>query len=806
MRRLFILLSLLLVVVQSSLAVPAKPCTKQIRLQDGSLVTATLCGDENVHFYRLPDGRLAVADQGEVYRVVEREELQDRWSQRLQQRNQRRVQRKDQRRAEKLFEGQKKGLVILVNFTDQRFTCSDLPQVTYNNFFNKRGYNEFGMTGSVRDYFLDQSYGKLDIQFDVIGPVTLSRNMAYYGDNRGQSHDSRPGEMAAEACKKVDPQVNFADYDWDGDGTVDQVFLVYAGYGEAQGGPAASIWPHEWALSASDYGQALTQDGVTIDTYACSCELRGNKGTTIDGIGSACHEFSHCMGLPDMYDTSGDSFGMGNWDLMCSGNYNDDSRTPSGYTAYERWVSGWLEPVEINREIYIQDMKPIEDEPEAYILYNDADHNEFYLLENRQQKGWDAAQQGHGLLVVHVDYDSSAWWHNAVNTNPDHQRMTIIPADGVASASSLVGDPFPGALKKTSLGDTTVPAATLYNQNADGSYFMGKPLDDIVESSDGRISFAAMRGVIFAPEVFEPQMTSPTSFRATWSEVADAKEYEITVTERLAPFATPEEAIMISEKFAGCYSKSAGMSNISGRLDSYLSTPGFTGEYLYTSPNLLKVGRGSNLGKLTTPLISMPNNGDVTIKLHLKPDAVSDKNLVFLFLNVGEKQYTASLKLTTEDDIVLHAEGIDESFSCSIYSPNIIFYVSELTVYDGTFSDEQLGVESNEEESDIAAGQGALRVGPRRLKQYTYTSSTNSYEFTGVDSGSIFYYRVRALTSLGYSRWSEEKVMDMRSASPVLAPVATDTDASWYDLQGRRVEAPKQRGIYIRGGKKVLVR
>lgn len=801
MRRILILFALLLAVVQPSLAVPAKPCVRQIRLLDGSVVSATLCGDENMHFYKLQDGRLAVPEKGDVCRLVDKNEISDRWSRELQQRNSQRMKRREQRRDANRFEGQKKGLVILVNYTDVKFSCSDLPQVTYNDFFNKHGYSDYGMSGSVRDYFYDQSYGKLDIHFDVVGPISLNRNMAYYGENNAKGSDSRPGEMVAEACKKIDPQVNFKDYDWDGDGYVDQVFVVYAGYGAAQGGPDTSIWPHEWGLAFSDYGDVLNLDGVNIHTYACSCELRGSNGKVIDGIGTACHEFSHCMGLPDMYDTKGDNFGMGVWDLMCGGSYNGESRTPSAYTAYERWVSGWLTPTEITDVTYVKDMQPIEDAPEAYILYNDGNRNEYYLLENRQQKGWDASQKGHGLLVVHVDYDSRAWASNTINNEADHQRMTIIPADGVTSSSSLQGDPFPGSLKKTSFGDTTLPAATLYNENLDGSFLMGKPLDDITESADGKISFAAMRGVIFAPEVYEPKMTSATSFIASWSEVKDATSYEIFVTERLAAFATPEEAVMISENFAGCYSKSAGISNISARLDSYLSTKGFTGEYLYTSPFLLKVGRGSNFGKLTTPLLSVPNNGDMTIKLHLKPDTRNAQNLVFLVLNVGDQQFSASIKLQDEDYFVMHADELEDDFTISLYSPNCIFYVSELSVYDGTFTYSQLGLDEYEQSE---SSKQIAQIGPRRLKTYTHTSETNSYEFKDVASGSIFYYRVRAVTPLGYSRWSTETKMDMRSATPILAPATDKKSATYYDLQGR-IAAPTH-GLYIHDGKKVMVK
>ena len=223
--------------------------------------------------------------------------------------------------------------------------------------------------------------------------------------------------MVIEACKKADSSVNFADYDWDGDGYVDQVYVVYAGKGEADGGASTTIWPHEWSLSsASYYGDGsgtLTLDGVKIDTYACGGELNGSTGT-IAGIGTMCHEFSHCLGYPDFYDTdySGGQ-GMGEWDLMDSGSYNgkwngghsdwpemNAGYEPAGYTAFERWCAGWIEPIVLSDPQKITNMKPmggtqeggIVDHGDAYVIYMPGSkktiEGEYYMLENRQQAGW----------------------------------------------------------------------------------------------------------------------------------------------------------------------------------------------------------------------------------------------------------------------------------------------------------------------------------------------------------------------------------------------------------------------------------
>lgn len=398
--------------------------------------------------------------------------------------------------------GQHRGLVVLVNFKDEKMQPAHTRQA-FDDQFNLVGYNKNGNAGSVHDYFLAQSYGQLDVTFDVVGPVTVSKNMASYGGNDSNGEDKDPAGMVYEAiklAKQQNPSLNFKNYDWNNDGEVDQVYLIYAGYGEASdedGSLANTIWPHEWQLSAANYN--LSYDGVTIDTYGCSSELLGNESYPVqmDGIGSACHEFSHCLGLPDLYDTSGSSnpaFGMDSWSLMDYGCYGDDGYKPSGYTSYERWMSGWLTPKRLTEGTSITNMAALTDSPEAYIIYNDNYPDEYYLLENRQQTGSDLMLEGHGLLVLHIDYDEDAWYNNEVNNVKSHQRCSIIAADNKLSSYNLSGDPFPGTSHKTELTDTSRPAASLFHTNAAGTKKMGKPLTNITESATGLISFDFMGG------------------------------------------------------------------------------------------------------------------------------------------------------------------------------------------------------------------------------------------------------------------------------------------------------------------------
>ena len=351
----------------------------------------------------------------------------------------------------------------------------------FQRIANEKDFSNGDFKGSMYDYFYAQSEGKFELTFDVVGPVTVSNTQSYYGSNDSYGNDKHPAEMVIEALKLVDSQVNFADYDWDGDGEVDQVYVVYAGKGEADGGASTTIWPHEWELSAAAYYNdgdgAQTLDGVIIDTYACGGELNGSGN--IDGIGTMCHEFSHCLGYPDFYDTdySGGQ-GMGYWDLMDSGSYNGDGYQPAGYTSYERWMAGWKEPVELTTTTQVANMKALQDGGETYIVYNDGNRNEYFLLENRQFTGWDASLPGEGLLILHVDYSASVWANNKPNDTPSHQRMTWIAADNeyqyttyqgtkYYSFSGMANDPFPyGSVN--AFNKSTTPAAKFYNKNTDG--------------------------------------------------------------------------------------------------------------------------------------------------------------------------------------------------------------------------------------------------------------------------------------------------------------------------------------------------
>lgn len=459
MKRLLLLFAACLLTL-TTWAIPARRYTFTVQQPDGSVITLQLVGDEYFHYYRnVATGEaLTLASDGSYVPLssAEKQTRQKVGQQRRVAANAQRAKRMAKRRADgpnrvggiKPTNGTKKGLVILVNFSDVKMKLSN-PQTAFYNQFNQEGYSLNGHIGSVRDYFKDQSYGNLTIDFDVVGPVTVSRNMDYYGGNDSDGNDNYPATMIGEAVKLADAAgVDFSKYDWDGDKVVDQVYVIYAGYGEAAGGSEDTIWPHEFTLSTSaEWGDgpgALKLDGVTIDTYACSAELAGGSGSNISGIGTACHEFSHCLGFPDFYDTEyKGAFGMDAYDIMAGGSYNGPTgsgEVPSGYTAYERMAAGWLTPTELSGGMTIKGMKDLGSEAEAYVVYNPSKQDEYILFENRKADRWfkylDGQTSGNGLLAIHVDYDETAWTDNTPNNVANHQRMHVIPANKKDAASA----------------------------------------------------------------------------------------------------------------------------------------------------------------------------------------------------------------------------------------------------------------------------------------------------------------------------------------------------------------------------------
>ena len=604
-RRLFGLT--LLTMVVTMMAVPAKKGQwKTLTLSDGTEVSAMLVGDEFGHYWMAPDGNAYTLQNG-FYQQVEANAICNRAKTRRAQVNAQRVKRLPANRVGEVgsYLGPKKGIIILVNFSDKQFKNGN-NNALYTRIANEENFNQGKFKGSMADYFKAQSRGWFELDFDVIGPVTVSKGYAYYGENvnmGGVDEDSHAAEMVIEAVNLAKEEVaDWTPYDWDGDGYVDQVYVVYAGLGEADGGAADTIWPHAYDLqSAKSFGDGTgpvtVGTNLKVNTYACGPELNGSN--MIEGIGTMCHEFSHCLGYPDFYDIdySGGQ-GMGEWDLMDAGSYNGDGYQPAGYTSYERWVAGWMEPIVLEEEDkVVENMKSLQNDGESYIIYNKANHNEYYLLENRQLEGWDASLPSAGLLIIHADYDAQVWAANGPNDDPNHQRMTVVPADGKYQSYTSDGntyftyeglktDPFPQggvtAFNKDfkTYDQVAKKAARLFNKNTNGTYWIDSSVEDIIQNNK-TISF-----------------------------------HFVAIYEGSGGGDIPEGALFY-ESFDECDGTGGNDDQWNGSIASSEFVPdndGWESDKAYGAYQCAKFGTSSKKGAATTPAITISNEAKLTFK------------------------------------------------------------------------------------------------------------------------------------------------------------------------------------------------
>lgn len=377
--------------------------------------------------------------------------------------------------------GSPKALVILVEYSDKKFNISN-PNEYFSNMLHQEGFSDYGGTGSVRDYFLFNSGGKFDPEFDLFGPVTLPNKMSYYGSNDKFGNDQHPEMMAIHACNILDDEVDFSQYDTDGDGYIDNVYIFYAGYGEADGGAATTVWPHSWDIEYSS-SKIPEYDGVKLNHYACSNETDYTTRRP-DGIGTFVHEFSHVMGLPDLYCTAmyGNPFTPGEYSVLDYGPYNNDGRTPPNYSSFERYALSWMDPVEFDRSDYYA-IPDLSTSNLGYILPTEK-KTEFFLIENRQLVNNDRFLPGHGMLVWHIDFQEENWENNTVNNSNSHQLVDIVEADNKRNESSRSGDTFPGKSNVTEFSYLTKPSLCSWAGNE-----LDMAFKDIAESEEGVITF-----------------------------------------------------------------------------------------------------------------------------------------------------------------------------------------------------------------------------------------------------------------------------------------------------------------------------
>lgn len=379
--------------------------------------------------------------------------------------------------------GEQKGLVILVEYQDVGFEYAD--SLYFDRMLNEEGFSDYGSLGSAKDWFVENSGGRFVPEFDVFGPVTLPQRRRYYGQNDREGNDRHPEQMVVDACEALDGLIDFSQYDRDRDGIIDNVFLFYAGIGEHDSNIAEAVWPHSWDFAEARPDTTFVYDGVRLNHYACTCEYPSGYKRP-DGIGTFVHEFSHVLGLPDLYATSYSSaFTPGEWSVLDQGPYNNDRLTPPNYSSFEKCALGWVEmlPMEEGR----LELPDFAKSGNAYLLSTER-VNEFYFFENRCQEGNDAFLPHHGMLVWHIDYNKFKWDNNTVNNTASHQNVDLIEADNVPTEASRAGDSFPGINKVTEFTFETSPKLSSWD---------GLPLAfdirGIEETEEGVIRFDAVK-------------------------------------------------------------------------------------------------------------------------------------------------------------------------------------------------------------------------------------------------------------------------------------------------------------------------
>ncbi|MDO4972209.1 MAG: M6 family metalloprotease domain-containing protein [Bacteroidales bacterium] len=764
MKKSFIALCASLLAVGSMFAVPAKPGRTISHTQsDGTTIEVKMVGDEFRHSFVTADGiTVALGEDGDYYyrtalgitevrahNVADRSASETTWianqatNLSLSASARQKAKRKAmvQKAPQVPCTGSPRIPILLVQYTDKKMANS---KTALENVY-KQGNK------SVKQYFVDQSAGKFTPQYDLYGIYTLSSTRATYGGNDRYGDDKGVAKMVAEACQLAENEgINWKDYDNDGDGQCDVVVVVYAGVGEAQayGVVPNSVWPCQWELSdAVQYGDGpgkLTLDGIGIDKFAVFNETRGDNdsSTQLDGVGTFCHEFSHCLGLPDFYDTeySGNYFGMGNWSLLDGGCYNDDGDTPCGYTAYEKEFMGWmkLSTPEPNHQYSLAAMTT--PDATAYKVVNDKDKNEYYILENRQLSGWDAYLPSKGLQVTHVTFNQSAWDENVVN-NYSLQRMTIIPADNqlkmdryTASAdeADMKGDLYPYN-GNNALTDESTPAAKVYTGG-----LMSKPITDIT-NQNGIVSFWFMKEAMAktSPVLTEPTDVTNNSFTAHWTAAENAKSYTLYVNN--ADKKQPTELVNESDFSAGLPT---------GWTKSSSGT--------YQDAGYFRLGTNKANGDVTSPKVKISDeNGTTTIKVTAKPYGSDSKVTmrVHLLNSEGMSQSQKDVVLDADEKeytIVLTGGGNDTKIKIQNTVTGKRVLLKTVKIYSG-------------DASELAeAPQKASETGDADTRTITGITDT-LYTVTGLTPGANYTFKVKALyLDDTECAWSEAKTVKLQ--------------------------------------------
>ena len=790
MRKLFTFFLAVTLLPISVLAVPAKPGLKTVTQSDGSTLQIQMLGDEFHHSLATVD-RLTIdrgADGGYYYcsaqgittmrahnpasRTADEQAFlaahQDEFTMSATMTSAMRAKARRAAAHRALTQvptmGSPRVPIILVQYTDKKMKNTKAQFEAHYKTSNKSAFQ----------YFKDQSNGKYTPQIDIYGIYDLPKNRRYYGGSAYNGNDDMSGTMVIDAITKAGNDIDWSLYDNDGDGEVDVCIVVYAGVGQAQAyyTVPGSVWPCQWTLEeAAEWNDGtgpVERNGVVIDKYAVFNEVGGDNdnGSTLDGVGTFCHEFSHCLGLPDFYDTnSGGHYGMGNWSLMDGACYNGgtvDGDTPIGYSAYEKAYMSWIDlitPVE-NTKYTLPVFNSKSEETDQAIKITAINENEYWILENRRQQGWDLYIPDEGVMISHFTYMPSRWNDNTPN-NESIQLATIIPADNSLTSSSEDKDLYGNTNHEFT---TTSKPAMKANMKANGTLAsstggagtVDKPVTEINIDATGQASFWYMKGAMVkpTPQLNDTTDITPTSFTAHWNAVENAQSYTLQVTDVNA---LPDYQLLLSESFPTSKFDTEGNTDIGLTLDNYMDNAGWTGSKVFTYYDAIKMGASRATGVLVSPALSFNNFNSITVKMDVS--AYANDTDVNYKVSYGNTTKT----LTVEDggEEILYFENVTSGNKLTIETTankkRII--ISSIKIYAG------------DARESSQAPRRATEVGDSTMRTITGITDT-SYNVTGLTENGLFDVKVKAVYT-------------------------DDTEGSWSDVwqvQLHEAAAPEQVG------------
>ena len=896
--------------MQTTFAIPAYPKPLKVKQADGSWLTIQMRGDEHGHYVLTSDGIPLVfnarqknyeyADwkdgkvQASGIKAVEASErtakvkafvesqdksaiLESFKRARLQQLQQTLSSRRNASlkvgsnpQKEKLNNfptiGEVHSLVILVQFADTKFSTvgSDAHQF-FNNMLNEPGFTySNGANGSARDFYLNSSNGRFQPQFDVIGPVTLPEKYSYYGANQGSSVDNpaRLEQFVREACTLADPLVDFSQYDHNQDGYIDNIYFFYAGKGEADSGDGNAIWPHSAYYSdmAKDAGLSETSlklDGIEVGNYTCSNEINGTLITPQPaGIGTFVHEFGHVLGLADHYDVNYGmtTFAPGSFDTMAQASYNNNGNTPAAFSAYERACLGWLDLTVLKNGVDSLNVLPdLNDSNKAYVVpVGGTNDEEYFIMENRQKKGWDAFIPGHGMLLWHIDYDAKAWEKNELNITGTHQRVDIVEADNKLTDNTRAGDPFPGTSNVTQCNLTSWAGGKVMS------------LDDI-EEKDGIINLmlGGLNLKLNTPDVKVTEVQD-SSIVVGWTDVPVAKRYVLNISsvvngkkeslplynnkvytaaqpslhvEGLSPETTYEITLQANR---GSYSSDVYTQQLTTAaipFSKYYVTDvkatavgktGFTAswegmeaadDYVVTLHKLVYATEATQKGyDFSDELEGMPSlwktNGNLSMNNYGEESPCLRLNKIDTYLkmaSVGNRissvKFFAKSSSSTKATLAVEAYQNREWKQIATLQGGADMASGDTYSYDLPELADSVRLNVIQRTSgafyidDVLLGCNALIHEPVAAYQKVSTNGKTEFAFSGLETDATYALVVNASKKGELSYSSKELIVTPASSTGISSVTATPSrngQKRFYDLNGRRVSAKEMRhGIYI---------